>query len=174
MSEYTARAEKFLTDHSLTFRAVYVGEDCPTFCEDAAKGNLLVPGTFPRKNHIHGSHWRLTLSGPNRGHFSVDYWDSYRDAKARHDAKGSYGDFIDAKAWQKARKDGQNAKPNAYDLLACITKYDPYDFENFCGDFGYDTDSRRAETIYQSVVKEWRMVSRFFTAEELAEVQEIS
>src|SRR6185312_12921531 len=28
-------------------------------------------------------------------------------------------------------------KPTAYDVLACITKYDPGTFSNFCSDFGY-------------------------------------
>lgn len=34
--------------------------------------------------------------------------------------------------------------PTMYDVLTCLTKYDPDTFEDFCSEFGYDTDSRRA------------------------------
>lgn len=64
--------------------------------------------------------------------------------------------------------------PTAYDLLACIENNDPGTFEDFCSNFGYDTDSRRAEAAYKAVQQQWRDVERFFTAEELAEAQEIS
>lgn len=173
MTDYQKQAADFLSAHSLTFRAVYVGEDCPTFCEDAAKGDALVVGTFPCKNHIHGSHWRLTLSGEKRGHFTVDYWDSYNDAKNRHDHKKA-AKFWEAPRDRAKRIGAKPASPTPYDMLACIEKNDPGTFEDFCGDFGYDTDSRRAETVYQAVVKQYRQLARFLTPEELTEAQEIN
>lgn len=68
----------------------------------------------------------------------------------------------------------QGAPPTAYDVLACIQKYDPGTFENFCSEFGYDTDSRKAEKIYKAVCKEWQKVSTFFTSNEIEELQEIN
>lgn len=169
MSEYTEQAENFLKKHNLTFRAVFVGEDCPQWCEDAKKGNLLVPGTFPRKNHIHGSHWRLTLSREGKGHFTVDFWDSYADAKIR-----SLGTQAYRRGESTPFDELADQQPTAYDMLAAVTKSEPGTFEDFCSDFGYDEDSRSAERVYQAVVKEYRMVSTFFTADELAEAQEIN
>ena len=67
---------------------------------------------------------------------------------------------------------GDNS-PTPYDVLACLTKYEPGTFENFCGDFGYDTDSRKAEKIYKNVCKEWEKVSGFFTGAEIEELSEI-
>jgi hypothetical protein len=64
--------------------------------------------------------------------------------------------------------------PTAYDMLTCLTKYNPYGFENFCSDFGYDLDSRKAEKIYKAVCKEWEKVNSFFSSEELEELQEIN
>lgn len=64
-------------------------------------------------------------------------------------------------------------KPSAYDILTCLTKNDPGTFSNFCAEFGYDDDIRKAETIYQLVQKEWEQVSAFFTALELEQLQEI-
>jgi len=63
--------------------------------------------------------------------------------------------------------------PTMYDVLACLTKYDPGTFENFCSDYGYDTDSRSAERTYKAVCKEWRAVDRLFDdiIEELREIQ---
>lgn len=63
--------------------------------------------------------------------------------------------------------------PTAYDILTCLTKYDVGTFENFCGDFGYDTDSRSAERIYKSVCEEWKAVDRLFSdvIDELQEIQ---
>lgn len=63
--------------------------------------------------------------------------------------------------------------PTAYDMLACLQKYDVGYFEDFCSDFGYDTDSRTAERIYKAVCKEWEKVSRFFTSDEIEQLQEI-
>lgn len=63
--------------------------------------------------------------------------------------------------------------PNAYDVLSCITKYDPGTFEDFCSDFGYDEDSRSAEKTYNAVCEEWENISLLFTYEEIEQLQEI-
>jgi len=70
--------------------------------------------------------------------------------------------------------------PRAYDLLACIQKYEPSDFHNFCGDFGYDEFAddggvnRKTLKIYNAVCKEWNKVNSFFSSEEIEELQEIN
>lgn len=64
--------------------------------------------------------------------------------------------------------------PSAYDLLSCIQKNDPGSFNNFCSDFGYDEDSRKAYSVYKGVVKEWEKVERFFTPDEIEELCEIN
>jgi hypothetical protein len=66
-------------------------------------------------------------------------------------------------------------EPTMYDILACMTKYDPEDFENFCANYGYDTDSRSAERIYKNVCKEWEAMQRLFPEPEvLEEMNEIN
>lgn len=64
--------------------------------------------------------------------------------------------------------------PTPYDVLASLTKYDPYSFESFCSDYGYDTDSRKSEKVYNAVQNEWRKMNNFFTSEELTELQDIN
>lgn len=41
--------------------------------------------------------------------------------------------------------------PTAYDVLAGITKYCPDTFEDFCAEYGYDTDSRKVEKVFNAV-----------------------
>jgi hypothetical protein len=67
-----------------------------------------------------------------------------------------------------------NEEPTMYDILTCITKYNPGSFEDFCGDFGYDEDSRSAEKTYKAVVKEYKAMCKLFTQEELEVLQLIN
>ena len=67
----------------------------------------------------------------------------------------------------------QGEAPDMYSVLASLTKYDPVDFDNFCGDYGYDNDSRKAEKMYHAVVEEWKNVERLF-GDVLDELQEIN
>jgi hypothetical protein len=103
--------------------------------------------------HIHGDRYLVVFQrgelGVNHQRFSLSFWNSLNDKE-----KGT--------------------TPTAYDVLAAITKYDPEDFESFCSNFGYDTDSRKALKTYNAVVKEWRDLSGFFTSEELEELAEIN
>ena len=138
----------------MEFRAVLIGSDCPMFCEDAHKGiDMDKVNTYPRRTHIHGKHYRCTLQRNARPSepFVLDFWNSYHT-------------------------EDKQLKPrvSAYDVLACLTKSDPGTFEEFCSDYGYDSDSRRAEQTYQAVREEWRKVQAFFSAQELAELQEIA
>lgn len=64
--------------------------------------------------------------------------------------------------------------PNAYTILSCITKYDPGDFEEFCSEYGYSTDSISANKTYNAVLDEWINMQRLFTNDELMAMSEIS
>ena len=61
----------------------------------------------------------------------------------------------------------------AYDILACLTKYNPGMFSDFCMEYGYDEDSRKAFSTYEDVCEEWKKVSSFFSASEIEEMMEI-
>lgn len=63
--------------------------------------------------------------------------------------------------------------PDAYSVLATITKNDPGTFEDFCSEFGYDEDSKKAEKIYKSVVDEYKNVCSLFTDSEIEILQDI-
>ena len=64
--------------------------------------------------------------------------------------------------------------PTPYDVLACLTKYPVYGFEDFCSEYGYDTDSRKAYKTYKAVKKEWENVAILFNDSELELLREIN
>lgn len=64
--------------------------------------------------------------------------------------------------------------PSAYDVLAGLTKSDPNTFKDFCSEYGYDDDSRKAEKIYYAVVNEWNNLKMLYSDEELQQLSEIS
>jgi hypothetical protein len=186
--DYQKQATDFLAASGLEFRAVLIGDDCPTFCEDAlAERDMDKINVFPRKTHIHGKHYRCTISGKDRGHLSFDFWNSYSDEKFNHVRKNpgvcSY-QTLDRVLGKKGYSDGalgilprlkQPARiPTPYDLLACVQKHDVGTLADFCGDFGYDTDSKRAEQTYIAVCKEYQKIRKFFTDAELEALQEIA
>ena len=65
-------------------------------------------------------------------------------------------------------------KPTPYDVLTCLTKYEVGTFKNFCSDYGYDIDSRKAYKTYKAVMKEWKNVELLFTPEQIELLQEIN
>ena len=112
---------------------------------------------------------KLAIGEPEYGQMGWDKKDNFRHifpCKLSRNGKSysfKFGQSIAAGA----------EPPTMYDVLACITKYDPYSFENFCSEFGYDTDSRTAEKTYKAVCREWKGVERLFSdiLEELQEIQ---
>ena len=69
----------------------------------------------------------------------------------------------------------QNKKPNNYDILSCVSAeyIDNETFEDFCDEFGYDTDSRTALEIYLECQKQSQNLRRIFTQKQLDKLLEI-
>jgi hypothetical protein len=63
--------------------------------------------------------------------------------------------------------------PNAYDVLACLEKYDIGTFEDFCSNFGYDVDSRTAEKTYLAVCDQYKNLCALYSDDELELMAEI-
>lgn len=98
---------------------------------------------------VHGDRYLVTFKrNSTKQKFSLSFWNSVNDMHA-------------------------GKAPTAYDVLAAIQKYDPGDFKEFCGEFGYSTDSVEAHNVHKAVVKEWQKAAKFFSLSELAEAQDI-
>lgn len=71
-----------------------------------------------------------------------------------------------------------NIKPDEYDVLSCVEKYDVGSLEDFCGEFGYEIYddygriNRNISKMYHAVVKEVGGINRVFgdVIDELAEI----
>ena len=189
VSEYEKQAMDFLAEFNITFDAVLLGDDCPKFCEDAQQNkNMREVNVFPRRSHIHGKHYRCTFTRiDTRGQtartvsYSLDFWNSYADEERNYFAANPIFPWqlptlptSLATIARKYPKGTKRVKPTAYDVLACLQKNDPGSFEDFCADYGYDTDSRRAEDTWRAVREEWEKVRRFFRSEEMEKLAEIS
>lgn len=68
--------------------------------------------------------------------------------------------------------------PTAYDVLACLTKYDVGEFDDFCSDFGYEWSNskeyKQVEKTYNAVVKEYDNLQKLFTEDEMELLREIN
>jgi len=64
-------------------------------------------------------------------------------------------------------------KPAMYDVLACVTKYEPDTLESFCREFGYDSlpiyEYPRIKKIYLAVCREYKAICRLFPEPEVME-----
>lgn len=105
--------------------------------------------TKPCAHHNHGDHYRVEFRRAGRV-LSFGFWNSYYDSRKR-------------------------IPPTQYGVLACISSDAdcPETFEEFCADYGYDTDSRRAEATFRRCSQFARRLRAFFTAGELEQLSEI-
>ncbi len=102
----------------------------------------------------HGNRYRVKVSHPglSAAKLSFDFWGSIRDRE-------------------------QNKHPSKYDILACLSSdsHCADDFDDFCGDTGYDSDSRKARKLWKRCTKFAKQIRAFFNAEgELDALREIS
>ena len=75
-----------------------------------------------------------------------------------------------------ANNTNRNVRPNVYDVLSCVEKYDPGTIDDFVSEFGYEvhswSDVKKIERIYHAVKKEAANFARLFgdVADKMAEV----
>lgn len=63
--------------------------------------------------------------------------------------------------------------PSAMDILYCVRLDNPRDesFENWCMEYGYDTDSRKAEKMYRACIEQTMMFRRNYPGVDLDEYE---
>lgn len=169
MNEYLKRAKDFLSEANAKCEIVYGGISRNENWKEKEKRNW----------------YDVTITTP-RGKMTFTFWDSihnteistmtfeeYAKKKLKYNRVEdmSYGKKVEAKNDLVRLK--AKAVPNEYDVLACLEKYDPGTFEDFCSEFGYDEDSKTAERIYIAVIKEYKDLTKIFTEEQMEELSEI-
>lgn len=169
MNEYLEQAKNLLNKANAKCEIVYGGISRNENWKEKEKRNW----------------YDVTITTP-RGKMTFTFWDSIHNTKistmtfeeyAKKKLKYnrvedmSYGEKVKAKNDLARLK--ADAVPNEYDVLACLEKYDPGTFEDFCSELGYNEDSRTAERIYIAVIKEYKDLIRIFTEEQMEELREI-
>ena len=71
--------------------------------------------------------------------------------------------------WDCLYNTQNNIKPSTYDVIACLEWYNIYDFEDFCLDFGYNTDSIKAFEIYKTCQKQQKELFELIPEEKIRE-----
>lgn len=158
MMDYQKQAEAFLNKTGVTLDIDYIGHG--NHFEDDKETRDIYRFTLKRDGRKYTAKFGQSIV--NSGTASANY---------EFSEKAKRMGLWSPKPENLARK---RTKPTAYDILACLTKYEPGDFDQFCADFGYDTDNRRAERVYFDVQKEYRGVCLIWNAKEREELADIN
>lgn len=118
--------------------------------------------------------YHFTITTP-RGSYTSLFYDSVYNYQQKVKAKKvleNHAWFRDMENRPQAIK-AKNHTPKAYDILACLSGYIPSSFQDFCWEYGYDTDSIRALKTYIECQKEYSGLAKIFTIEQLEKLNEI-
>jgi hypothetical protein len=152
MNDYQKQANDFMAKTGTKFNAELIGHD--KYFDDDKYSRDIYKITLERNGKKYSFHFGQSVANSKGPEYE----------KKLNNAQG-FMEQVKIKKQVKA--------PSAYDVLSCVTKNDPGTFDDFCSDFGYDTDSRTAEKIYFDVQKEWKEINKMFNdvMDELSEIQ---
>jgi hypothetical protein len=166
-NEYDEQAEKFLRDTETEFSAKFLRTD-KYFPDDTDKRDIYEI-TLKRGERRYSFTFGQSLK--SSGEYIV-YPGKVRLSKKEATAYvQSHGDIVLNRGNSDKNKDYEILTP--YTVLASLTKYEPGTFENFCWDYGYDNDSRKAEKMYEAVKEEYAKLCTLYSDKELEEMQAI-
>jgi hypothetical protein len=95
-------------------------------------------------------------------------WPHFRWRLAVQDAARPERPLLVVPDWKSGTghvREGRWARPKPptwYDLWTALTKEAPGSFAEFCGEYGYDEDSRRAYATWEGRWQEWERVEACF------------
>lgn len=168
ISEYDQKAIDFLISTNTTFKATFIKNG--KYFDDDKEPRDIYEIELARGSRVYKFKFGNSINASGKWHIQ------YHGKKVFNDDKEAmkFCRITAGYYWPRdAKRNEHFAPPSAYSVLACLTKYDPGTFENFCSDYGYDTDSRKAEKVYKSVLDEWENVQKLFNEQELELMQEI-
>ena len=147
-SEYDLQAEKFCQDTGLRIESEYIGHQL-YFDDDKQRRAV----------------YRVTLTRGGDS-FSFNFGQSIVNSycKVTPQRPGCMGIGATKKI----------VPLTEYDILACMEKYDPGTFQDFCDNSGYDNDSIKAREIYFKCQDQYSQICRMFTSAEIERLQDIN
>lgn len=158
MNEYIKQANDFCNKYNTTIKVVY-SHTGSHFADDKEKRDI----------------YNIEIQRVKNGKI-LAYDFTYGDSMFNTEKNQETIKRVDGKR-VKSGKRKQVVTPSNYDILACLTKYDCGDFDDFFSDFGYEINSEKdyikVKQIYLNVKEEYKNVHRLFSdcIEELEEIQ---
>lgn len=143
--DYEKQAQDFLNKTNTTLEIEYIGHG--HHFDDDENTRDIYRFTIKRDGRKYTAKFGQSIVNSGTSTAAFEYSDSFKrsgDLFPRHKDKTAYKCFRTA--------------PKAYDILTCLTKYDPSTFADFCNEFGYNTNSRKAESVYFAIQKEYKGV----------------
>jgi len=159
-NEYDIKAEEFMAKYGVTIttKLLYHGKH---FEDDERTRDI----------------YEITISRIGKKPWSFNFGQSISESDHKHYTNleivkfGCKNTIYDV---EKYRESHRGFSPSFYDVLAAIQKYDFGTFENFCNEFGYSSDSIKAQRAYLAVHQtEYAECQRMFS-DCLEELQEIN
>lgn len=193
-SEYDTQG--FLSRFGLKFRATLSDSKAPAWADGERHGHHYRV-TLSRPSDAEALYVEPVdgFPQPKRPHRLVfDFWGSIADAEKLQEAQEEMSTLEGMLAlyrsrsgsapgaigkceadWKVAAEKAHGAHPSAYSVLACISSdaYCPETFKDFCGDYGYETDSIKALQMFRRCSAFAKRLRAFFTAKELEALSEI-
>ena len=164
ISEYDKKAMNFLEKTNTKFECKFLKND--KYFDDDKEKRDIYEITLTRGERVFKFNFGQSLA--NSGKWKI--WSSdglilTNDDKEANRHRARHEEVYRHKEFEE---------PTPYDVLACLEKNDVGSFENFCSVFGYDTDSKKVEKMYNTVLNEWNNVRILWTDEEIEQLQEIN
>lgn len=78
--------------------------------------------------------------------------------------------------WERLEKERKPVAPHTADVLRCLIRDgDALDmgFDEWCGEYGYDTDSRKADQLFDACRENARKLRNIIPREVLAQIEEL-
>lgn len=172
MTEYQQQALDFLKACNATMEIEFIGAETNMNWNEDTKRNK----------------YRFTIT-TLRGKMSGDFWDSIHNTEiilmtpeiySRKVYRTYYECLMNhekVKLRNQLKALKEKAVPTAYDILACLQKYDVGTMNDFFDEFGFEVhsvdDMFSFMNTYNAVVKEYRDLCRIFTEEQMEMLREI-
>lgn len=177
MNNYEKQAQDFLDKTQTTFKAEYIKTDFH-FDGDQEKRDIYKI-TLQRGNRKMVFNFGASLNDSGfyftQGVKKIEIDRKFlKENLSENKLKSRLEWLIPGTRFQTCDKIHYPKAPTPYDILACLQKYEVGSFENFCDEFGYNVDSKKAEKTYNAVLKEWQEVQKLWSDEEIALLQEIN
>lgn len=146
-TNYNQQAQDFLDKHGIKFRATLSDTKTPQWGDDGRHGHHYLV-TLSKGKPCSGRYTGNIRSGAR---ITFDFWSSIADMEAGIQAV------------------------TPHDVLACIygDVNCPETFEDFCSEFGYESDSIKALQMFRRCSAFSKRLLAFFTTKEIEDLSEI-